>query len=213
MVVTLDVSAGARGLTALLSRAVALDDMATARFQVLDDGHVDVFVTTPFGCIAARRIEGVVSRGGAVVAARQLLNMLRDTPCDGPRKIGPRLDATWPGALPPAGGFVERDTVPVAVAQQLANKGRSLARQFSGPAGPPKSLLNGIVLTVATESDQPVEIPMRMVFACTALGLIPNAAAPIELPRHLRIATAGRWIRLDAPFGSVYYNQGFALLG
>ncbi len=211
--ITLDVSAGARGLAALVGRAVALDQMAVARFQLLGEGLVDVFVTTPFDCIAARRIEGAVSRDGAVVTARQLLDALRDAPRGEWREIGPAVDASWPGALPPAGGFAERDTVPVAVAHQLANEGRSLARQFSGPAGPPKSLMNAVVLTVASESDQPVEIPMRMVFACTALGLIPNAAASIEVPRHLRIATAGRWIRLDAPFGSVYYNQGFDLLG
>ena len=60
------------------------------------------------------------------------------------------------------------------------------------------------MLTADAESAHPVEIPMRMIFACTALGLIPGFEAPTEIPRHLRVATAGSWVRLDAPFGSVY---------
>ena len=102
--------------------------------------------------------------------------------------------------------------MPVGVARRLADEGRNLARQFSGPAGPPKSLLDGIVLTADADSDNPVEIPMRMIFACTALGLIPGFEAPAEIPRHLRVSSCGRWTRLDAPFGSVYRNAGLGLL-
>ena len=109
-----------------------------------------------------------------------------------------------PGALPPASGFIAREEVPVGVARRLADEGRNLARQFSGPAGPPRSLLDGVVLTADAESANPVEIPMRMIFACTALGLIPGFEVPAEIPRHLRVATSGSWVRLDAPFGSVY---------
>ena len=168
---------------------------------------VDVFVTTPFDCLAARRIEGEVSRDGAVVAAGDLLSALQE----GRAAIGAARDANWPGALPPREGFAARDEVPVSVARQLADKGRELARQFSGPAGPPKSLLDSPVLTVDAESERPVEVPMRMIFTCTALGLIPGFAAPIDVPRHLRIATAGRWVRMDAPFGTVYHSTGLGL--
>ena len=48
------------------------------------------------------------------------------------------------------------------------------------------------------------DVYKRQIFACTALGLIPGFEAPTEIPRHLRVATAGSWVRLDAPFGSVY---------
>ena len=107
--------------------------------------------------------------------------------------------------------FTVRDEVPVSVARQLADKGRELARQFSGPMGPPKSLLDSTVLTADAESASPVEIPMRMIFTCTSLGFIPGFAAPIDIPRHLRVSTAGRWVRLDAPFGSVYHSTGLGL--
>lgn len=206
--ITLDIESGARGLTTLVGRAVGLDPQASARIQEAGDGALDVFVTTPFDAIASRRITGTTSHNTATVSARDLLAALQS----GSVEVGPARDAVWPGALPPATGFVAREQVPVGVARRLADEGRNLARQFSGPAGPPKSLLDGIVLTADADSDNPVEIPMRMIFACTALGLIPGFEAPAEIPRHLRVSSCGRWTRLDAPFGSVYRNAGLGLL-
>lgn len=170
---------------------------------------IDVFVTTPFDCVASRRVTGSVSRDGAVVSARDLDSAL----AEGRSELGPARDHDWIGALPPKTGFVEREMVPVAVVRDLADQGRRLARQFSGPLGPPRSLLEQIVLTVESDSaGSSVEIPMRMIFTCTSLGLIPGPSAPPEIPRHLRISTAGRWIRMDAPFGSVYHSAGLNLL-
>lgn len=191
---------GARGLTALLSRALALDAQASARIQEVGEGQLDVFVTTPFDAIASRRTSGSTTHPGATVSARAMLDALKS----GAAEVGPARDSAWPGALPPASGFVAREEVPIGVARRLADEGRNLARQFSGPAGPPRSLLDGVVLTADADSDAPVEIPMRMIFACTALGLIPGFEAPAEIPRHLRVSTSGSWVRLDAPFGSVY---------
>ena len=191
---------GARGLTALLSRALALDAQASARIQEVGEGQLDVFVTTPFDAIASRRTSGTTTHPGATVSARAMLDALKA----GEAEVGPARDAAWPGALPPASGFIAREEVPIGVARRLADEGRNLARQFSGPAGPPRSLLDGVVLTADADSDNPVEIPMRMIFACTSLGLIPGFEAPAEIPRHLRVSTSGSWVRLDAPFGSVY---------
>ena len=198
--VAVRIERGARGLTALLSRALALDAQASARIQEVGEGQLDVFVTTPFDAIASRRTSGSTTHPGATVSARAMLDALKA----GAAEVGPARDAAWPGALPPASGFIAREEVPIGVARRLADEGRNLARQFSGPAGPPRSLLDGVVLTADADSDAPVEIPMRMIFACTALGLIPGFEAPAEIPRHLRVATSGSWVRLDAPFGSVY---------
>ena len=198
--VAVHIDQGARGLIALLTRALALDAQAVARVQEVGEGQLDVFVTTPFDAIASRRTYGSTTHPGAAVSAKALLDALRE----GADEVGPARYAAWPGALPPADGFVAREEVPVGVARRLADEGRNLARQFSGPAGPPRSLLDGVVLTADAESAHPVEIPMRMIFACTALGLIPGFEAPAEIPRRLRVATAGSWVRLDAPFGSVY---------
>ena len=198
--VAVRIERGARGLTALLSRALALDAQASARIQEVGEDQLDVFVTTPFDAIASRRTSGSTTHPGATVSARAMLDALKA----GAAEVGPARDAAWPGALPPASGFIAREEVPIGVARRLADEGRNLARQFSGPAGPPRSLLDGVVLTADADSDAPVEIPMRMIFACTALGLIPGFEAPAEIPRHMRVATSGSWVRLDAPFGSVY---------
>ena len=198
--VAVRIERGARGLTALLSRALALDAQASARIQEVGEGQLDAFVTTPFDAIASRRTSGSTTHPGATVSARAMLDALKA----GAAEVGPARDAAWPGALPPASGFIAREEVPIGVARRLADEGRNLARQFSGPAGPPRSLLDGVVLTADADSDAPVEIPMRMIFACTALGLIPGFEAPAEIPRHMRVSTSGSWVRLDAPFGSVY---------
>ncbi|WP_291313426.1 hypothetical protein [Corynebacterium sp. UBA2622] len=204
---SLRVYRGVAGLTALVGRATRLDAAASARFSQLGDMLVDVFVTTPFECVASRRVEAIASRDGAVVAASDLFAALGENRSE----VGSPRDPNWPGALPPKEGFIERDTIPVGVVRQLAEEGRSLARQFSGPLGPPSSLLNQTVLTADADSAHPVEIPMRMIFTCTSLGLIPGFAAPVEVPRHLRVSTAGRWVRVDAPFGSVYRSTSLGL--
>lgn len=205
---TLEVRGGGRGLRALLARAVGLDATASARLRQLDDDSVDIFVTTPFEVVASRRIQGTVSRDGAVVSAHTFQQALETeaTTLD----LGPARDPSWPGALPPAQGFQLLDTLPVDVVRNLADEGQKLARQFSGPMGPPSSLLNQTVVTV-TGPKQEVEIPMRMIFACTNLGLIPSFAAPLDIPRHLRVSGLSRWVRIDAPFGSVYHSTRLSL--
>lgn len=200
---SLQVVDGRPGLRSLVDRAVGLDASASARFRQLDEQSVDVFITTPFQVVASRRITGRASRDGAVVAATDLLDALHADS----ETIGPARDPNWPGALPPASGFAIVDTLPVQVVRELADKGQALARQFSGPLGPPASLLDQAVITL----DGTVDIPMRMIFACTSLGLIPGFSAPIDIPRHLRVSTTGRWVRIDAPFGSVYRFTSLSL--
>lgn len=216
----LDVTAGAPGLQALLGRALGLDANASVRLRALDEGSVDVFVTTPFEVVACRRIKGRPSRDGAVVTAQVLFDALSahtaaessgGAPIPLRAELGPARDPSWPGALPPASGFELVDNIPVDVVRNLADQGQALARQFSGPMGPPASLLNQTVVTVDNESGTQAEIPMRMIFACTSLGLIPGFAAAMDIPRHLRVSAKGRWVRLDAPFGTVYRSRGLSL--
>ena len=202
---------GGDGLRAFLARVVGLEPTATVRLRQLGADAIDVFATTPFEVVAARRARGRVSRDGAVVSAQTLYAGLVDSDSRGGEiDLGPAQDFAWPGALPPAEGFVLLDTLPVTVASDLSDQGRQLARQFSGPLGPPTSLLNQPVIEVEG-AGQTVEIPMRMVFACTNLGLIPGFSAPQDVPRHLRVAGLGRWVRLDAPFGSVYHSTRLSL--
>ncbi|MFP7364214.1 hypothetical protein SFC07_00290 [Corynebacterium callunae] len=203
---SLIVTSGARGLQALVARAVGIDALASARFRQLDPETVDVFVTTPFGVTASRRIKGTASRDGAAVGAADLLAALQaETP-----EIGAPRDASWPGSLPPSTGFTLVDELPTQVVRSLADQGQALARQFSGPLGPPASLMDQEVIK-AEGNGKTASIPMRSVFTCTSLGLIPGFEAPNEIPRHLRVSVNGRWTRIDAPYGSVYHSAGLGL--
>ena len=201
---TLTIERGGRGLISLLQRAVALQDRAMARFSTVSDAAVDVFVTTPFAVIASRRVAGSCSRDGAAVLVSDLLADATDT-----TMTAAALDAGWGmGALPPVAGFELLDEIPADVVQRLSDQGRALARQFSGPLGPPQSLMDQTVITVNDDT----EIPMRLVFTLTALGLIPGMDAPAAIPRHLRVSRNSRWVRVDAPFGSAYHSTGINLL-
>ena len=201
---TLTIERGGRGLISLLQRAVALQDRAMARFSTVSDAAVDVFVTTPFAVIASRRVAGSCSRAGAAVLVSDLLADATDT-----TMTAAAMDAGWGmGALPPVTGFELLDEIPADVVQRLSDQGRALARQFSGPLGPPQSLMDQAVITVNDDT----EIPMRLVFTLTALGLIPGMDAPAAIPRHLRVSRNSRWVRVDAPFGSAYHSSGINLL-
>lgn len=206
MVETLSIQAGGRNLQALLARAIGIESTASARFRQLSPDTVDVFVTTPFGVTASRRIKGVAGRDGAAVGASDLLRALDE----GTEEIGNARDASWPGSLPPVSGFKLVDDIPVTIVRQLADQGQALARQFSGPLGPPSSLMDQEVITVEGNGNT-AAIPMRTVFTCTSLGLIPGFAAPDDVPRHLRVSVNGRWTRVDAPYGSVYHSSGLGL--
>ena len=187
---TLTIERGGRGLISLLQRAVALQDRAMARFSTVSDAAVDVFVTTPFAVIASRRVAGSCSRNGAAVLVSDLLADATDT-----TMTAVAMDAGWGmGALPPTTGFELLDEIPADVVQRLSDQGRALARQFSGPLGPPQSLMDQAVITV------------------NALGLIPGMDAPAAIPRHLRVSRNSRWVRVDAPFGSAYHSTGINLL-
>ena len=201
---TLTIERGGRGLISLLQRAVALQDRAMARFSTVSDAAVDVFVTTPFAVIASRRVAGSCSRDGAAVLVSDLLADATDTTMTAVAMAAGR----GMGALPPTTGFELLDEIPADVVQRLSDQGRALARQFSGPLGPPQSLMDQAVITVNDDT----EIPMRLVFTLTALGLIPGMDAPAAIPRHLRVSRNSRWVRVDAPFGSAYHSSGINLL-
>lgn len=212
---TLHLEGGATELRSLLVRADHMDPQALVRFRPLDvgetaaaassaapatpSGRMDAFVSTPFEVLASRRVTGSISEPGSIRIADALAGG------------GPDVSSLWAGALPPAQGFQLLDTIPVQVVRELADQGQALARQFSGPLGPPKNLLEQTVLTVS-DGTTTVEIPMRLVFCCTALGFIPSATTTAAVPRFLRVSGLGRWIRVDAAYGTVYMSRGLPLL-
>src|SRR5690625_5511540 len=76
---------GGAGMVSFLARVTGIDATAMVRLRQLTDGSdgqapvVDVFATTPFEVVAARRLQGVISRDGAVVGADTMLEALNST--------------------------------------------------------------------------------------------------------------------------------------
>lgn len=217
---TFRITQGAHGLMAVALRVQHLNSAALARVADLGNGSCDVFFTTPFGVTVARRVRGTVSRDGVVIPIMELIEGLKAEEPEGTAVDACELsfhshDGAWPGALPPLSAFQLLDEIPAADALRLADEGRALARQFSGPLGPPASLLDQEVIHVTSaDGTKDCAIPMRSIFACAALSFIPPLGAnlPASIPRTLRVSVAGRWVRIDAPFGSVYRNEGLPLL-
>jgi hypothetical protein len=126
------------------------------------------------------------------------------------------MDSAWRGALPPDSGFTHIDDVPARVVLDLAQRGVALAKEHSSAHGPPASLLDQEVLSVSS-ADGTVGIPMRCVFALTAMAFLPQSAASrdsgfdpatVAADEIVRVRALPAWLRIDARFGSVYRRRG-----
>lgn len=115
------------------------------------------------------------------------------------------------GWLPPESGFTYLDDVPARVMLDLAHRGARLAKEHGSSAGPPVSLLDQEVIQVSS-ADVVVGLPMRCVFALTAMGFLPQSAETISADELIRVRISPAWLRLDARFGSVYRHRGHAAL-
>jgi hypothetical protein len=89
----------------------------------------------------------------------------------------------------------------------LAQRGARLAKEHSSSHGPPVSLLDQEVIRVSS-ADESVGLPMRCVFALTAMGFLPQSPDAIDSDEMIRVRIMPSWLRLDARFGSVYRRRG-----
>jgi hypothetical protein len=117
------------------------------------------------------------------------------------------MDSAWRGGLPPDSGFTHLDDVPARLMLDLAQRGAQLAKEHGGAQGPPVSLLDQEVIRVSS-ADVSVGVPMRCVFALTAMGFLPQSAEAVDADEIVRVRTLPAWLRIDARFGSVYRRRG-----
>jgi hypothetical protein len=89
----------------------------------------------------------------------------------------------------------------------LAQRGAQLAKEHGSAQGPPVSLLDQEVIRVSS-ADVSVGVPMRCVFALTAMGFLPQSAEAVDTDEIVRVRTLPAWLRIDARFGSVYRRRG-----
>ena len=192
-------------LAAFVDRALRLDDAAVIRLRARSDGLLTAWVATGFDVLAGRVVAGRVRPGDMSVAADALARGLSAMDASGYVDPGFAMDAAWRGALPPESGFTHLDDVPARVLLDLAQRGARLAKEHTGSHGPPVSLLDQEVIQVSS-AEHSVGLPMRCVFALTAMGFLPQALdAGDEI---IRVRVSPTWLRIDARFGSVYRRRG-----
>jgi hypothetical protein len=201
-------------LATFVERAIRLDDASVIRLRERDAGHVVAWVATGFDVLASRVVGGRVKPADLSVGADGLARALPAMDRSGFVEPGFAMDSAWRGMLPPETGFVHLDDVPARVVLDLAQRGVSLAKEYGSAHGPPASLLDQEVVAVSS-GDTSVGIPMRCVFALTAMGFLPQAKttdqfAPesVAADEVVRVQVLPTWLRVDARFGTVYRRRG-----
>lgn len=192
-------------LAAFVDRALRLDDAAVIRLRARPDGRLTAWLTTGFDVLASRVVAGTLRPGDMSVSAEALARGLAAMDAAGYVDPGFAMDSAWRGALPPESGFAHLDDVPARVLLDLAERGARVAKEHSGTHGPPVSLLDQEVIQVSS-ADASVGLPMRCVFALTAMGFLP--ALPDDADEIIRVRVSPAWLRIDARYGSVYRRRG-----
>jgi hypothetical protein len=199
-------------LQTFTERALRLDDAAVIRLRERASGLVVAWVATGFDVLASRVVRGRIKPADLSAGADALGAGL--TAMDGNGYVDPGfpMDSAWRGALPPEAGFVHLDDVPARVVLDLAQRGVALAKEHSSTHGPPASLLDQEVVAVSS-GDASVGIPMRCVFALTAMGFLPQSAEQLDpdtvaADEIVRVRVLPSWLRIDARFGSVFRRRG-----
>ena len=199
-------------LATFTERALRLDDAAVIRLRERAGGLVVAWVATGFDVLASRVVGGRVRPADLSAGADALTAGLGAMDLDGYVDPGFPMDSAWRGALPPEAGFTHVDDIPARVVLDLAQRGVALAKEHSSAHGPPASLLDQEVVAVSS-GDITVGIPMRCVFALTAMGFLPQSAEQLDPgtvnpDEIVRVRALPAWLRIDARFGSVYRRRG-----
>lgn len=192
-------------LATFTDRVLRLDEAAVIRFRQRSDEHIVAWAATGFDVLASRVVGGRVTPADLAVGADALAAGLAVMAPDGRVEPGFPMDSAWRGALPPQTGFVHLDDVPASVVLDLAERGSALAKEHSSSHGPPVSLLDQDVMAVSAGQDN-VGIPMRCVFALTAMGFLPQQTVTDD--EIVRVRVHPTWLRIDARYGSVYRRRG-----
>ena len=201
-------------LATFVDRVIRLDDSSVIRLRQRGSGQVVAWAATGFDVLASRVVGGRVNPADLSVGADALAAGLPSMATSGFVEPGFAMDSAWRGMLPPETGFVHLDDVPARVVLDLAQRGVALAKEFGSAHGPPASLLDQEVVAVSS-GDVGVGIPMRCVFALTAMGFLPQAATEDQFAPEsvtpdevVRVRVLPTWLRVDARFGTVYRRRG-----
>jgi hypothetical protein len=198
-------------LAAFVERAARLDAAAVIRLRVRSGGEFTAWAATGLDVLASRVVGGTVRPDDLSVGADELARGLSAVDSSGYVDPGFPMDSAWRGALPPDSGFAHLDDVPARLMLDLAQRGAQLAKEHGSAQGPPVSLLDQEVIRVSS-ADASVGIPMRCVFALTAMGFLPQSSEAVDADEIVRVRMLRAWLRIDARWGSVYRRHGDPVL-
>ena len=194
-------------LATFVERAARLGAAAVIRLRARSGGVFTAWAATGFDVLASRVVAGILRPDDMSVGADELARGLAAVDSSGYVNPGFPMDSAWRGALPPDSGFTHLDDVPARLMLDLAQRGAQLAKEHGSAHGPPVSLLDQEVIRVSS-ADASVGIPMRCVFALTAMGFLPQSSEAVDADEIVRVRMLRAWLRIDARFGSVYRRRG-----
>ena len=205
------VAAHRADLAAFAERAARLDAATVVRLRTRSPGEFTAWAATGLDVLASRVVAGIVRPDDLSVGADELVRGLSAVDSTGYVNPGFPMDSAWRGALPPDSGFAHLDDVPARLMLDLAQRGAQLAKEHSSAQGPPVSLLDQEVIQVSS-AEGSVGVPMRCVFALTAMGFLPQSSEAVGADEIVRVRVLPAWLRIDARFGSVYRRRGDPVL-
>ena len=205
------VAAHRADLAAFAERAARLDAATVVRLRTRSPGEITAWASTGLDVLASRVVAGIVRPDDLSVGADELVRGLAAVDSTGYVNPGFPMDSAWRGALPPDTGFAHLDDVPARLMLDLAQRGGQLAKEHSSAQGPPVSLLDQEVIQVSS-AEGSVGVPMRCVFALTAMGFLPQSSEAVDADEIVRVRVLPAWLRIDARFGSVYRRRGDPVL-
>jgi hypothetical protein len=205
------VAAHRADLAAFAERAARLDAATVVRLRTRSPREFTAWASTGLDVLASRVVAGIVRPDDLSVGADELVHGLAAVDSTGYVNPGFPMDSAWRGALPPDSGFAYLDDVPARLMLDLAQRGGQLAKEHGSAQGPPVSLLDQEVIQVSS-AEGSVGVPMRCVFALTAMGFLPQSSEAVDADEIVRVRVLPAWLRIDARFGSVYRRRGDPVL-
>lgn len=207
-------------LATFVDRVVRLDESSVIRLRARSKDVLVAWAATGFDVLVSRVVNGRIKPDDLSVGADQLARGLAAIDGSGFVEPGFAMDSAWRTALPPESGFAHLDDVPARAVLDLAQRGVELAREHRSNQGPPASLLDSEVVRAQADGVS-VGVPMRCVFALTAMGFIPGTRGTaggdfdvdtVAGDEIVRVRVSPAWLRVDARFGSVYRRHEPLLL-
>jgi hypothetical protein len=194
-------------LGAFLERLLALDK--TAAIRLVGVGPVAAAYSAP-------PLHGSASRGVTVLAVRTLALAPGSDPFDRTVAAGRLLDAisadslnftlpdallggpSWAGLLPPRAGWRQLGELAVRQMSEAVAQGNADFR--FGALGRDRAGLDALAEEIWTR-EFPLGLRWRAAHAASVMGFLGPEASSTDAVA--KVAVHGRWLRLDAPFGTV----------